>query len=1180
MPTSILTAALTAGAPSSLGDESHSGGRGGANSFVNRMAHSGALSQLTFAPPSQPTTPSSASASSEPRKEKEKRPVSYDVSKALPIFREMVSTEERFVSSMRTLVTVFIEPLQALSVSSTSSSSRLSSIALHPQVQVFFSTATQILTLNSQFSEELSSKLTHFDEQTDVGVVFLHYAPLFRCYGLYASSHERVSAQLLASSRNDAAFRAFVEQATADPRCKGQTLESLLIMPIQRIPRYRLLLEELRKKTPDAHPGYDSLMGALAQVNDAAVHINESIRRRENREKLSELTERFVAGSRDALDLLDTDVPRQLIREGELTRITRRGSTVYYFHLFNDLLLYSEDTVKGYKLHRRVDLSDRCSIKDRGNTDAEPWAILIASPQKSFVVCAKSEQEKRDWLVDLTQCVTKAAAAPDHSAAAHSLSRRGRSSSSDSLLSSGGSAASADPAFVAPLWTSDHSASQCTLCSATFTFFNRRHHCRQCGVLVCSACSAHKLLLPAIHPTDMQRVCDGCYKAEENAGGPHCAVAACTNKRERGPYCASHAPASSVRYAESPSSRANRGSNSFIGRMRLTRKPDFTAPVPDKSDKNPFFHALPFASDWHEKVDEQLSLHPADGRLSLIAELYSTEVAYLTDLHALLELYVKPLLRLMESSQSSAKGRRSEVAEIDGRRVSPMLAVFLTGVESLYDLSVEVGKQLGVKVEEWKEGAGIGDVFVRYGSLFALYLQYGRGWRGAMKELDGLGGVVKRLEDEAKRKMKVSQDKEKELEESRRESRVESRRYDEQKEDDDDDDPTAAVNHSAKDAAVPTGRVSFDPAAIAKAALRVKKSRDLKAAEAAHSANSSLHSTPKAGAATTTDDDDEPKDVSPLIHSQPPSLPPSLIIPLPGAHVPPPLPPKPLTLPEQGANPLSPSSPSTPVSRSSTSMSRGSSFSLGPTPSSGSPSSSLVALSSSPLHRLSQYSATFTALLAITPPSHPDHASLTSALSTISSLHTQLQRVVQEADNAWRMQQLQARFVGGGGKDWVRDGEEKRVTLLEGKGWRVRNSGGPSPVHLHLLTDALLMSDESGKAMLKLLRWMPLHDVQVIDDGKASPAAADCGEYRMLVITPSKQWALTFSTDAEKADWLKAIKAAVKALYTRKKDPPSTSDPTVSISRSASRNNLVAVKDDGERKEPDPVKDVLTHEVS
>ena len=45
----------------------------------------------------------------------------------------------------------------------------------------------------------------------------------------------------------------------ADPRCRGQNLESFLIMPIQRVPRYLLLLTELRKRTPADHRGLEVL---------------------------------------------------------------------------------------------------------------------------------------------------------------------------------------------------------------------------------------------------------------------------------------------------------------------------------------------------------------------------------------------------------------------------------------------------------------------------------------------------------------------------------------------------------------------------------------------------------------------------------------------------------------------------------------------------------------------------------------------------------------------------------------------------------------------------------------------------------------------------------------------------------------------------------------------------------
>lgn len=40
--------------------------------------------------------------------------------------------------------------------------------------------------------------------------------------------------------------------------------------------------------------------------------------------------------------------------------------------------------------------------------------------------------------------------------------------------------------------------------------FNRRHHCRRCGRLVCSSCSTKKMEIEACNK-NLSRVCDQCY---------------------------------------------------------------------------------------------------------------------------------------------------------------------------------------------------------------------------------------------------------------------------------------------------------------------------------------------------------------------------------------------------------------------------------------------------------------------------------------------------------------------------------------------------------------------------------------------------------------------------------------------------------------------------------------------
>uniref|UniRef100_A0A8P4GHM9 Zinc finger FYVE domain-containing protein 26 n=1 Tax=Dicentrarchus labrax TaxID=13489 RepID=A0A8P4GHM9_DICLA len=60
-------------------------------------------------------------------------------------------------------------------------------------------------------------------------------------------------------------------------------------------------------------------------------------------------------------------------------------------------------------------------------------------------------------------------------------------------------------------WVPDTQQHVCMVCQRErFTMFNRRHHCRRCGRLVCHACSEHKMPVEGC-PGDEVRVCNQCY---------------------------------------------------------------------------------------------------------------------------------------------------------------------------------------------------------------------------------------------------------------------------------------------------------------------------------------------------------------------------------------------------------------------------------------------------------------------------------------------------------------------------------------------------------------------------------------------------------------------------------------------------------------------------------------------
>ncbi|XP_074548541.1 zinc finger FYVE domain-containing protein 26 [Halichoeres trimaculatus] len=60
-------------------------------------------------------------------------------------------------------------------------------------------------------------------------------------------------------------------------------------------------------------------------------------------------------------------------------------------------------------------------------------------------------------------------------------------------------------------WVPDTQQHVCMVCKRErFTMFNRRHHCRRCGRLVCNACSEHTMPVEGC-PGEEVRVCDQCY---------------------------------------------------------------------------------------------------------------------------------------------------------------------------------------------------------------------------------------------------------------------------------------------------------------------------------------------------------------------------------------------------------------------------------------------------------------------------------------------------------------------------------------------------------------------------------------------------------------------------------------------------------------------------------------------
>lgn len=395
------------------------------------------------------------------------------------VIAEILSTEESYMQQLNLLETIFMQPLGGI---------------LPPKTcEVLFTNVRSIKQMNHEFLQDLK------DKNKSLGSVFLAFAPFLQIYHGYAkgtAKAHRLVTQLLATNAKFAEFHAkAVEEA------KGMNLNSYLITPIQRVPRYKLLLTEVLKYSDESHPDTAQLKVALEEISKAAQLINEAVRKEEFREGLKELEDRFTSK-------LTLDAPnREFFFEGLLTKVCRRDSKPFLFFLFSDLLVYGVENkaINKVRVSKVIPIDSHFSVKALDNEEQSKqgkplWSWQIISTTKSFVCFAANEEEFNKWFLKLKELT----------------------------------ASNQSTGEVAPVWTSDKEAMDCAICKSKFTITNRRHHCRQCGTLVCGACSPNRLEL-AMEQGVKVRVCDPCFLKSKEVKEQETVAEGCMQGKKKDP---------------------------------------------------------------------------------------------------------------------------------------------------------------------------------------------------------------------------------------------------------------------------------------------------------------------------------------------------------------------------------------------------------------------------------------------------------------------------------------------------------------------------------------------------------------------------------------------------------------------------------------------------------------------
>lgn len=417
-----------------------------------------------------------------------------NIARRIRISQEIQSTEDTFVQSLAFVVECYINPLRKCAENASTS------IISTKQIDVIFTNLETIYGFNQTLEKELNQRFELWGDTEDtqcIGDVFLKYAPYFKMYSDYVQNYDE-SSMMVKSLEKNSAWCKFNKTVSENERSCGLKLPSFLIMPIQRIPRYKMLLSELLKYTSDSSKDYKKLTEAVKKVGDSAAHINEAVRAHQNRIEIRELEMQFSEHPNFVAP------HRVLIRWGEWMKKETDKNVLMNFFLFNDMIAYASTPIIGFSKFGpavKIPIDQSFSVQQMPHivtSRVTRYFIQIRSAQESFEIYTEDEEQCQDWVKDFSTCVI------DQSFRRISTVSMSMSASSEEEIK-----------WVQPVWQQDSEAAQCKICAVQFSVFTRRHHCRKCGKLVCQECSLGRMKL-GLHGK-FARVCDTC-KPASNSG--------------------------------------------------------------------------------------------------------------------------------------------------------------------------------------------------------------------------------------------------------------------------------------------------------------------------------------------------------------------------------------------------------------------------------------------------------------------------------------------------------------------------------------------------------------------------------------------------------------------------------------------------------------------------------------
>ncbi|NWR61442.1 FGD2 protein, partial [Bucorvus abyssinicus] len=293
---------------------------------------------------------------------------------------ELLETEQAYVNRLHLLDQVFYTELMR--------EAKNGKMVPEEVVKMIFSNISSIYQFHAKFFlPELQRRMEDWSCNPRIGDVIQKLAPFLKMYGEYVKNFDKAVELITVWSEKSPPFQELIADIQKRKVCANLTLQHHMLEPVQRIPRYELLLKDYVRKLPPKSPDRDDAEKALEMIFMVAKHSNAAIAEMERLQNL------WVVYQRLGLEDDIVDPSNELIKEGPIQKISTRNNSTSekYLFLFNNMLLYCVPKViqmgAEFQVHLRINVD---SMKVRELNDEQfPHTFLVSGKQRTLELQAR-----------------------------------------------------------------------------------------------------------------------------------------------------------------------------------------------------------------------------------------------------------------------------------------------------------------------------------------------------------------------------------------------------------------------------------------------------------------------------------------------------------------------------------------------------------------------------------------------------------------------------------------------------------------------------------------------------------------------------------------------------------------------------------------------------------------------